>query len=52
MAAKGYEHKIELILQSKEFKRRLGLMTNFYELEWLGLGGNDFLRECEKDVVE
>jgi hypothetical protein len=51
MAAQGYKHKIELTLQSKEFKRRVGLITNYYELEWLRLGGNDFLRECEKDVV-
>ena len=35
-------NKVELIVNSEEFNRRVGLISNFHELEWLGLSGHDF----------
>ena len=42
MSARARENKIELIVESEEFNRRVGLITNFYDIEWLGLSGHDF----------
>ena len=42
MGARARENQVELIVQSKEFKRRVGLISNYYDLEWLGLNGHDF----------
>ena len=42
MGARAREQKIELIVRSRDFNRRVGLITNYYDLEWLGLSGHDF----------
>ena len=42
MGARASEHKIELFVTSRDFNRRVGLITNYYDLEWLGLTGHDF----------
>ena len=44
MGARARENKIELIVQSRDFNRRVGLIKNYYDLEWLGLSGHDFCR--------
>lgn len=49
MGARARENKIELIVQSRDFNRRVGLIKNYYDLEWLGLSGHDFcgaFRRC------
>ena len=42
MGARAKENKIELIVASEDFNRRVGLINNYYDLEWLGLSGHDF----------
>jgi len=42
MGARAREQQIELIVRSRDFNRRVGLITNYYDLEWLGLVGHDF----------
>ena len=42
MGARAITAKVELSVSSDEFNRRVGLISNFYELEWLGLNGHDF----------
>ena len=42
MGARAREDKIELMVESDRFNRRVGLITNYYDLEWLGLNGHDF----------
>ena len=42
MGARGNLNRIELILSSAEFNRRVGMVTNFYDLWSLGLRGHDF----------
>ena len=42
MSARAKENKIELMVQSEDFNRQVGLINNYYDLEWLGLTGQDF----------
>ena len=49
MGARSRVNKIELMVESDRFNRRVGLITIFYDLEWLGLSGHDFsglFRSC------
>ena len=42
MGARAKENHVELIVNYDEFYRRVGLVTNYYDLEWLGFSGHDF----------
>ena len=42
MGARARVNKIELIVESGDFNRRVGIITNFYDLEGLGLSSHDF----------
>jgi len=42
MGARANVQKIELILRSRDFNRRVGLISNYDDLEWLGLTGHCF----------
>ncbi|MBM4253978.1 MAG: hypothetical protein FJ146_18580 [Deltaproteobacteria bacterium] len=42
MGARAKEKKVELMVNRREFFDRVGMVTNYYELEWLGLSGHDF----------
>ena len=42
MGARAKENRVELIVNYTAFKSRVGLITNYYDLEWLGFTGHDF----------
>ena len=42
MGAKANQGKVELMVKFGEYFRRVGAVKNFYELERLGLAGQDF----------
>ena len=42
MVARAKENKIELLVRYQDFNRRVGLVNNYCELEFLGLTGQDF----------
>ena len=42
MGARAKENHVELIVKYTAFKSRVGLITNYYDLEWLGFTGHDF----------
>ena len=56
MGARAREHKIELFLNARVFNKRVGLVKNYYEIEWLGLTGHDFCgsfgRSCLPQLIQ
>ena len=42
VGARARENHVELIVNYDEFYSRVGLVTNYYDLEWLGFVGHDF----------
>ena len=42
MGARAKENRVELIVNYSAFKSRVGLITYYYDLEWLGFTGHDF----------
>ena len=56
MGARARENKIELMVESGDFNRRVGLITNFYDLEELGLSGHDFsgsfAQQCLPNLIQ
>ena len=42
MGAIANENKMTLLVDSREFKERVGLVWNYYELEWLGFKPFDY----------
>ncbi|MBM4254109.1 MAG: hypothetical protein FJ146_19255 [Deltaproteobacteria bacterium] len=51
MGARTKTNKAELMVSRRKFFDRVGVVTNFYELELLGLAGHDFCGLCIKSLL-
>jgi len=56
VVARAGKNKSELLVSARDFNQRVGLVKDFYELEWLGLSGHDFCgsfgRSCLPQLVQ